>query len=107
MDLIKFSDTVSPLVLCRYGEERYEKRELQQKVRECFGALQVQTSNVPWTVINAAQSKEQVSKDIWRVVEPTIAETQKGKPIQKLWQEGNFERSKSGEGATDEEKTAN
>jgi dTMP kinase len=52
----------------RYGGERYEKRDMQLRVREVFRRLQEaddSTGNIPWTVVDASQTIEQVHDDIW------------------------------------------
>ncbi|KAL9543833.1 hypothetical protein MBANPS3_007930 [Mucor bainieri] len=48
-----------------FGQERYEKRELQIKVRDEFTKLQDDT----WKFIDASQSKEKVQQDIWDTIE--------------------------------------
>ncbi|KAI8056325.1 thymidylate kinase-like protein [Gilbertella persicaria] len=48
-----------------FGQERYEKRELQVKVRKEFFKLKDNT----WKLIDASQSKEQVEQDIWDIVQ--------------------------------------
>jgi thymidylate kinase len=62
----------------RYGGERYEKRDLQLRVREVFRRLQTTdddtTSNIiPWTIIDASQTIEQVHHDIWDVASATVS----------------------------------
>jgi dTMP kinase len=74
----------------RFGQERYEKKEMQQRVRERFNQLQAmdeRDGQVPWYVVDAAQSIEQVQKEINDIVEKTIEKVQKGKlPLGVLWQ---------------------
>ncbi|KAI8389479.1 thymidylate kinase-like protein [Blakeslea trispora] len=48
-----------------FGEERYEKRDLQIKVREQFFKLK----DDDWKLIEACQSKEKVEQDIWETIE--------------------------------------
>lgn len=48
-----------------FGEERYEKRELQVKVRDEF--MKLKDDN--WKFIDASQSKEKVQQDIWDTVQ--------------------------------------
>lgn len=72
----------------RYGGERYEKREMQIRVRERFSELQLQdeqSGQVPWHVVNAARSIEQVQEEINAIVEKTI-ETIEGNTLGRLWQ---------------------
>ncbi|GAN04729.1 conserved hypothetical protein [Mucor ambiguus] len=47
-----------------FGQERYEKRDLQIKVRDEFTKLQDDT----WKFIDASQSKDQVQQDIWDTI---------------------------------------
>ena len=60
----------------RYGGERYETRELQTRVRQKFAELQAkdeQDGRVPWYIVNAAQSIEDVESDIQRIIQQTLA----------------------------------
>ncbi|KAG7368691.1 thymidylate kinase [Nitzschia inconspicua] len=72
-----------------YGEERYEKKELQQRVRERFSQLQAtdtENGQVPWYVVNAAQSIEEVQQEISAIVEQTIEKViLEEKPLGLLW----------------------
>jgi len=78
----------------RYGGERYEKRDMQIRVREKFGQLQkMDEGRIPWKMVNAAQSIEQVEADIWSIVSETV-EHVKGKPLLKMWQDGEYDMSK-------------
>ena len=65
--------------LTRYGGERYEKREMQTRVRQRFAELQRQDEQeqdkqrqVPWHIVNAAQSIEQVQEEINEIVLSTL-----------------------------------
>ncbi|CAO0791833.1 unnamed protein product [Mucor circinelloides] len=66
-----------------FGQERYEKRELQIKVRDEFTKLQ----DDAWKFIDASQSKEQVQRDIWDAIENFKMETKDTiQPLQfNLW----------------------
>lgn len=62
-------------LLYRYGGERYEKREMQLRVRQRFAELQAQeeqSGEVAWHVVNAAQTVENVQQEINRIVQKTI-----------------------------------
>ncbi|KAG2204960.1 thymidylate kinase-like protein [Mucor mucedo] len=50
-----------------FGDERYEKRELQIKVRDQFMKLKDDS----WKFIDASQSKENVEKEIWNTIDAT------------------------------------
>ncbi|KAL0093363.1 thymidylate kinase-domain-containing protein [Phycomyces blakesleeanus] len=68
-----------------YGEERYERRELQTKVRNQFMKLKDDT----WKVVNAAQSAEQVEKGIWSIVEAALSTNtnQRKSLLYSLWKD--------------------
>ncbi|KAI9027142.1 deoxythymidylate kinase [Phycomyces nitens] len=68
-----------------YGEERYEKRELQKKVRDQFLHLKDDT----WKVVDAAQSMEDVENRIWSIVESSMSSTlRQDKPLLfNLWKD--------------------
>ena len=73
----------------RYGEERYETKELQQRVRQRFAQLENQDmrqGQVPWHVIDAARTIEEVQQDINAIVEQAVRDVQGGKKLQKMWQ---------------------
>jgi dTMP kinase len=99
-----------------YGGERYEKRDMQVRVRQRFSdlqrmdevALNTPTSTttadedvvedednvearVPWHLVDAAQSVAAVESDIWAIVQATMDKVQAGKPVYKMWQEGTYE----------------
>jgi dTMP kinase len=89
-----------------YGGERYEKRDMQVRVRQRFSDLQKMDEaafvaavsdedqaeqRVPWHVVDAAQSVAQVESDIWAIVQETMEKVQAGKPVYKMWQDGTYE----------------
>ena len=56
-----------------YGEERYEKEEMQRHVREVFSRLQQDPKDLgDWHVIDASGDIEEVSGRIWSVVQPIL-----------------------------------
>ncbi len=71
-----------------YGSERYEKEELQEKVRGVFEALRKEgkedgESEINWVTIDAGNSKDEVGEAVWRCVEGLVDGVEK--PIGKLW----------------------
>ncbi|KAK7472406.1 Thymidylate kinase [Stygiomarasmius scandens] len=69
-----------------YGEERYEKEEMQKKVRQVFGRIgdeMTGAEGVKWIVVDAGRDQETVSKDIWSNVEGFLGEV--SRPIRRLW----------------------
>lgn len=60
-----------------YGEERYEKEEMQRRVREVFTQLQQDPKDAgDWRVVDASGNMEEVSDRIWNVVEPVLESVQ-------------------------------
>lgn len=58
-----------------YGDERYEKLEVQAKVREQFGlvAAEVQKRHGEvWAEVSAEGTVEEVGEEIWKVVQPRL-----------------------------------
>jgi dTMP kinase len=56
-----------------YGEERYEKEEMQRRVRDVFNLLHADSRDAEdWRIIDASEGIEQVSDRIWDTVEPII-----------------------------------
>ena len=53
-----------------YGDERYEKEELQRKVRQVFATIaeDVRRSGGRWVTIDAGRDKDKVRGDIWDYV---------------------------------------
>ncbi|KLO07433.1 thymidylate kinase [Schizopora paradoxa] len=69
-----------------YGEERYEKEEMQRRVREIFAAIATEANEKEswkWTTVDAGMDLESVSKSIWREVESLLSADHG--PIQRLW----------------------
>lgn len=70
-----------------FGEERYEKIDFQKKVREQFMLLKGEdqaSKTVPWHVVNAAQSIDEVHSEIVGIVDGVLASLD-NKPVGKLW----------------------
>ena len=64
------------------------------RVRERFDQLEkldMAEGRVPWHVISAAQSIEAVQADIWKVVKKTLEHVKNGKPLGKMWEEGEYQ----------------
>lgn len=71
-----------------YGEERYEKEEMQRMVREVFQRIGSETSREQrWVVVDAGQDIDLVTEDIWRIVEPLVSGVLG--PITRLWETGS------------------
>ncbi len=80
-----------------YGGERYEKRELQIRVRQRFSELQSideKHGRVPWCVVDASKSVEEVKEMVSGIVFSTIERVQsETAPLRRMWAEGEYELS--------------
>ncbi|GKY91487.1 hypothetical protein MPSEU_000120900 [Mayamaea pseudoterrestris] len=85
-----------------YGNERYEQRDMQLRVRKRFHELQNMdapatdsvadnSTSIPWYTIAAAQSMDQVEEEIYKAVQTTLSEVQQGKPLGKMWEHGAYD----------------
>ncbi|KAK7033018.1 thymidylate kinase [Favolaschia claudopus] len=84
-DLTLFLDITPEAARSRggYGEERYEKEEMQRKVREVFRRISSELDEASWVTIDAGRDLDTVADEIWSVSRPFT----KGLsiPIQRLW----------------------
>lgn len=84
-----------------YGGERYEKRELQIRVRQRFAELQSldeKSGRVPWHVVDASKSIEEVHQELISIVTNTIDRVQKASsPLKRMFEEGEYELPESGD----------
>lgn len=90
-DLTLFLDINPEVAATRggYGQERYEKEEVQKGVRQVFDKIgrAVQEDDEgegKWVVIDAGKTKEEVAEELWRAVEP-LANGVQGS-INRLWE---------------------
>lgn len=72
-DLVLFLDITPEKARERggYGNERYEKEEMQRRVREQYKRIESENI-VQWATIDAGREREQVAADIWAHVEPLV-----------------------------------
>ena len=68
-----------------YGEERYEKLEMQACVREIFGRIGKEMGTEKWVTIDASRTREEVEKDIWEKVSPLVEGV--NEPVSRLWKD--------------------
>jgi dTMP kinase len=66
-----------------YGEERYEKLEMQARVREVFERIGKEMGAEKWVTIDAGRTREEVEKDIWKRVSPLVEGV--NEPVSRLW----------------------
>ncbi|KAL7483266.1 hypothetical protein ACHAW6_008913 [Cyclotella cf. meneghiniana] len=78
-----------------YGGERYEKRDLQIRVRKRFAELQAldeKDGRVPWHIVDASQSIEDVTDELVRIVNETLERVDReSSPLKRMWEEGEYE----------------
>ena len=83
------------MIRCSYGGERYEKRDLQIRVRKRFAQLQAldeKDGRVPWHVVDASQSIEDVTDELVRIVNQTLKRVEReSSPLKRMWEEGEYE----------------
>ena len=81
--------------ICSYGGERYEKKELQIRVRQRFAELQSideEQGRVPWHVVDASLSIDEVKAQIAKIATDTIERVQsESAPLCRMWGEGEYE----------------
>lgn len=70
-----------------YGEERYEKEEIQKRVRTIFSSIAQETREKEkwkWVSIDAGRELEAVTEEIWHEVQPFVTE-EGPQEVGKLW----------------------
>ena len=67
-----------------WGEERYERREMQERVRECFEELWGRVRGVRVERVDAGRSIEEVEADIWKSVEVVVEGRARRGPLEPL-----------------------
>ncbi|KAF5316540.1 hypothetical protein D9619_006636 [Psilocybe cf. subviscida] len=71
-----------------YGEERYEKEEMQGRVRGAFHRLGEEMKSASggtrWVSLDAGRDEKTVEADVWALVEPLVKEGMHA-PVSKLW----------------------
>lgn len=96
-DLVLFLDITPEKAKERggYGEERYEKEEMQNRVRVIFHriggeemVLGDENFSARWVTVDAGRDRDTVAKDVWRLVENLVTKGVKG-PVQRLWSTEN------------------
>lgn len=92
-DLVLFLDITPEKAKERggYGNERYEKEDMQKRVRQIFHRIEsemhkeaVLGSGTRWVTIDAGRDQSAVAKDIWASVEDLVTKGVEG-PVKKLW----------------------
>ncbi|KAF7302220.1 Thymidylate kinase [Mycena indigotica] len=66
-----------------YGEERYEKEQLQRRVRELFDVLASEFDDERWVTVDAGRSKEEVAGEVWKYAAALVGKV--SPQVDKLW----------------------
>lgn len=66
-----------------FGEEKFEEKEMQIKVKEGFKEL----VDEKWRIVDGGREVEVVHKEVMEIVWETLRKVEKGEPLRKLWQE--------------------
>lgn len=64
-----------------FGEERYEAREMQQRVRAGFLALMTKEDPGHITRVEAGEGLDEVESKIWDAIQPSLATVANGEPL--------------------------
>lgn len=80
-DLVLFLNLPQEVAAARggYGAERYEKREIQDRVGSMFARIRSEEmAVVNWKVVDAARAVDKVAQEVWDVVRPVVEQLDKG-----------------------------
>ena len=66
-----------------FGEERYEREDMQRRVRDNFRAIMTPE----WRILDASKSIEELAREVRAVADDTIAASA-DKPVGELWKWG-------------------
>ena len=70
----------------QFGEQRYEKEAFQRTVRQRFQELmETEGSSVPWVVVDAARTIEEVETDVHVHVKNVLEKVAAGASLGTLW----------------------
>jgi len=93
-DLVLFFDITPEKAKERggYGEERYEKEEMQLRVRKFFQQIGEEmseseaagTGHTRWVLIDAGRGLDEITEDVWGIVE-LLVKSGVHEPVGKLW----------------------
>ena len=67
-----------------FGEEKYEKHEMQESVRQAFEELMI---GEKWTMINADRPQEEIAQEIFPIAMEAVKACREGRPFKRLWSE--------------------
>lgn len=69
----------------RYGEERYENEDMQNRVREIFRRLGTEMTKEKWVEVDAGLEMNEVTDSLWKYIKPLVDGVEG--PIQRLWED--------------------
>ena len=80
-DLVVFLDLEPEVQQKRagWGEERYEEKDMQKRVREGFLALLEREEGKVMKAVNAGMTIDKVEQELWAVVKGVVEEVGEGK----------------------------
>lgn len=83
-DVTLFFDVTPEVARTRggYGEERYEKEDMQSRVRDVFGTIGLRMGG-RWNRVDAGRSVQEVGNGVWARVEQYVDGV--GGPVARLW----------------------
>lgn len=89
-DLTLFFDISPEVARMRggYGEERYEKEELQARVRTVYRRIETEMQAADarkWATIDAGRGKDTIAAEVWALVGPLL--NGPDGPVARLWAE--------------------
>jgi len=71
---------------------------MQLKVRKNFMELRkLDEDKVQWSVVDAAQTMDQVEEDIWKITQGMLERVNKNPMLKKMWQDGEYNLQKTAE----------
>lgn len=86
-DLVLFLSVSAEVAAQRggFGEERYEKSEMQEKVRQLFRRIGDDVGPKTWHELDAGQSIEDVEEDLLSIARKVCEDDDKLGRVGKLW----------------------
>ena len=83
-DVILFFDVTPEVARTRggYGEERYEKEEMQARVRDIFGTIGLRMGE-HWNRVDAGGTVQDVGDSVWAIIERYTGGVDG--PVARLW----------------------
>lgn len=94
-DICVFLDVEPEIAAKRggFGEERYEARDMQKRVRAGFLALMKKEDSEDITMVDAGGDLDEVESKIWHAIQPSLLTVGNGEPLRTVspWHKGKGE----------------